>query len=267
MKFSIITPNYNGERFLEKTLKSILQQKEDGIDLELIVVDGMSKDGSLRILEQYTEEITHTIIEKDTGPANAINKGFALASGDVVAWLNADDVYFPGALKRVQQRFEELEDIVLCFGNCPIVDENDREIRKFITQFKEMFFPFSSRSAIQSINYISQPAMFFSRQALIRAGNLREDMIAAWDYEFTLRLWRQGKVVVVPGGPLSAFRWHDASISGQNFQVQFKEELQVAAADAGRFAPQTIIHHGVRWAIVGAYNVMQMARKFRHPRQ
>ena len=263
MKFSIVTPNFNGERFLERTLRSILQQKEDGIDLELIVVDGKSSDGSIRILEEYAEQITHTIIEKDSGPANAINKGFALASGDVVAWLNADDLYFPGALKRVRQQFVEHPDVVLCFGKCPIVDENDREIRKFITRFKEMFFPISSRPTIQAINYISQPAMFFSRQALIRVGKLREDMVAAWDYDFILRLWREGSVVEVPGGPLSAFRWHNASISGKYFSIQFREELEVAAADAGRFSLPTIIHHGVRWGIVGAYNAMTLVRKMK----
>lgn len=261
MKFSIITPNYNGERFLERTLQSILRQKEDGIDLELIVVDGMSTDGSIAILERYAGKIAHTVIEKDSGPANAINKGIALAGGEVVAWLNADDMYYPGALARVRRRFVENPEAVLCFGKCLIVDEQDREIRRFITRFKEMFFPISSRPTIQAINYISQPAMFFSRRALLRVGRLREDMVAAWDYDFILRLWREGKVVEVPGGPLSAFRWHNASISGQFFSTQFREELEVAAADAGRFALPTLIHHAVRWGIVGAYSAMTLARK------
>ena len=116
MKFSIVTPNFNGERFLERTLRSILQQKEDGIDLELIVVDGMSSDGSRKLLEKYAGEISHLIIEQDTGPANAINKGLGLASGDVVAWLNADDLYFPGALLRVREMFERQKGLTLCFG-------------------------------------------------------------------------------------------------------------------------------------------------------
>ena len=263
MKFSIITPNYNGERFLERTLKSIIRQREDGIDLEIIVVDGNSSDRSIRILEEYKKDITHLIVEEDSGPANAINKGLSLANGDVVAWLNADDLYFPGALKRVRQQFLNRQDVVLCFGRCPIIDENDQEIRKFITKFKELFFPVSSRATIQAINYLSQPAVFFSRQALFRVGRLREDMVAAWDYDFILRLWGEGRVVEVPGGPLAAFRWHDGSISGQSFYVQFKEELEIAAADAGRFALQTVIHHGVRWGIVGAYYGMATFRKLK----
>lgn len=261
MKFSIITPNYNGERFLERTLQSILQQKEDGIDLELIVVDGMSKDGSIRILEKYAEEITHTIIEKDKGPANAINKGFALASGDVVAWLNADDLYLPGALRRVRETFESQNELALCFGRCPIIDENGAEIRHLITCFKELFFPISSQFTFQCINYISQPALFFRRDAMIRAGKLREDMVAAWDYDFMLRLWHYGKGAVVPGHPIAVFRWHEHSISGQNFKIQFKEELDAVIGSVGKWKLQILLHYWVRWGIVVAYNFMSLLRQ------
>jgi hypothetical protein len=84
--------------------------------------------------------------------------------------------------------------------------------------------------------------------------------VAAWDYEFFLRLWSPGRGQVIEGTPISSFRWHEGSISGQNFQIQFQEELMAAAADAGKFAPQTIIHHFVRWGIVGAYSVMSKFR-------
>lgn len=261
MKFSIITPNYNGERYLERTLQSILLQKKDGIEVELIVVDGMSKDGSIRILEKYAEEITHTIIEKDKGPANAINKGFALASGDVVAWLNADDLYFPGALRRVKETFERQDGLALCFGRCPIIDENGVEIRHLITRFKELFFPISSQFTFQCINYISQPALFFRRDAMIRAGMLREDMVAAWDYDFMLRLWRFGKAGVIQGDPIAVFRWHEQSISGQNFKIQFKEELDAVIGSVGRWKLQILLHYWVRWGIVVAYSFMSLLRQ------
>ena len=263
MKISVITPNYNGERFLERTINSILQQKEDGVEVELIVVDGMSSDGSLKIFDKYTKEITHTIIEKDTGPANAINKGFALASGDIVAWLNADDIYYPGALVRVQEVFERKADVALCFGRCPIINEEGVEIRTFITRFKECFFPFSCEYTFQCINYISQPALFFRREAMQNAGCLREDMVAAWDYEFMLKLWHSGKGAVIPGGPIAAFRWHEQSISGQNYKTQFKEELEaVIAALGSRWKAQVLLHCCVRWGIVGAYTGMTILRKW-----
>lgn len=262
--FSVITPNYNGEAYLESTIRSVLAQRQNGIELEYIVVDGMSTDSSLSIIEKYSNEIDRVIVEKDTGPANAINKGFRAATGDVVSWLNADDVYYPGALHRIQSVMTQYHDISLCFGACPIIDLEGNEIRRWITKFKELFFPISGRFTIQCINYISQPATFFRREAVKRAGFLKEDMVAAWDYDFILRLWQQGRVLHVKGPPISAFRWHEASIGGSNFHIQFKEELECVIEYAGAVAPQTLIHHGVRWGIIGAYSLMAFLRKFKN---
>lgn len=259
MRISVITPNYNGERFLEETLRSIQAQRGPGVELEHIVIDGGSKDRSLEIIRRYQDGMAHVVSERDGGPASAINKGFKLASGDLVAWLNADDCYRPGALSRVAACMQAHPRKALCFGHCPIVDEQGNEIRRGITRFKEMLFPFSCRFTIQSINFISQPAMFFRRAALDEAGGLREDLKAAWDYDLTLRLWRRGGGVHVPGGPLAEFRWHPGSISGQGFVVQFQEELDAAVADAGRCSLQALLHRGVRWGIVTIYQ--RMARK------
>jgi len=259
VKFSVITPNYNGARFLERALHSVQQQLGSGIEVEHIVMDAMSTDESEQILSQHAET-AHVVREKDTGPANAINKGLGLATGDILAWLNADDVYEPDAFERVAAVFAENPRSAFCFGRCKIIDEGGEEIRKGITRFKEAFFPLSSRFTLQSINYISQPAMFFRRSAFEQAGFLREDFKAAWDYEFILRLWHQGRAVCVPGPPLANFRWHAGSISGTHFRQQFKEEFEVARADAGRFAPQTLLHAGVRWGIVGIYSLMATRR-------
>ena len=257
---SVITPNYNGSRYLDRCLSSIIQQRVEGVDLECIVVDGGSTDDSLSVIQGYRDELDHVISEPDNGPASAINKGLRLARGDMVAWLNADDFYYPGALQRVVTGMCEHPEKALCFGRCRIVDEADQEIRKGITCFKEAFFPLSSRFTLQSINYISQPAMFFRRSAMEKVGLLREDMKAAWDYEFILRLWRQGGASRIYGGPLAAFRWHETSISGAHFKQQFKEEYEVALADAGWLSPQALLHWGVRWGIVGSYACMAWNR-------
>ncbi|MFT5726938.1 MAG: glycosyltransferase involved in cell wall biosynthesis [Desulforhopalus sp.] len=260
MRFSIIIPSYNSAAFLEETLHSIVTQRADSIEVELIVVDAKSGDGTPQILEKYRDSIDILVVESDTGPANAINKGLALATGEIVAWLNADDVYNPGTLKRVADIFCTENGVAFGFGKCSIVDEQSTEIRQGITRFKELFFPLNSRFTYQCINYISQPATFFSREAYSQAGPLREDMVAAWDYEFFLRLWQQGHGHCIKGPPLSSFRWHEQSISGQNFHLQFKEELDAAIQDAGRFSLQTLFHTGVRWGIVGAYSVMAFLR-------
>lgn len=261
MKISVITPNRNGEAHLAKTLASVLRQREAGVDLEYIVVDGESTDGSRAVIERYRGGIDRLICEPDSGPAAAINKGLRAAHGEVLAWLNADDLYEPGALARVARVLEANPSRALAFGACRIVDEREREIRRGITRFKELFFPFSSRFVIRTINYISQPAMFFRRAAFEQAGPLREDWRAAWDYELVLRLWARGGAVRVPGPPLAMFRWHAGSISGRHFARQFEEEYRAARADAGPLAPSTLLHLGVRWGIVGCYSLMAWRRR------
>lgn len=260
MKISVITPNFNGGRFLEEAIQSVVSQRKDGAEVEYILVDGKSTDKSPDIIHKYLNDISCVISEKDTGPANAINKGLRKATGDIVCWLGADDRYYPGALKRVAEVMEANPDKALCFGHCPIVNEMGQEIRIGITRFKEFFFPLSSRFTIQCINYISQPAMFFRRTALEKAGLLREDLKCAWDYDLILRLWRQGGAVRIGNPPLSSFRWHEGSISGQHFRVQFKEEWDAAVADAGLYSLQSLLHLGVRWGIVCSYLVMAELR-------
>ncbi|HBA86081.1 MAG TPA: glycosyltransferase [Verrucomicrobia bacterium] len=256
MRISIITPTYNSARFLEETIRSVVLQRESGVDMEYIVVDGGSTDGTMDIVRKWSGHIDRFVSEPDKGPADALNKGLRMATGDALAWLNGDDLYHPNALARAIATLEKHPERALCFGHCRIVDESGVEIRRGITRFKEAFFPFSSRFTIRSINYISQPAMVFRRRAFELAGFLREDLKAAFDYEFTLRLWRHGGAVYVPGAPLADFRWHPGSISGQGFARQFREEFDAAAADAGRFSLPTLLHWFVRWGIVGCYTAL-----------
>jgi glycosyltransferase involved in cell wall biosynthesis len=262
MKISVITPCFNSESYIEQTLQSVLAQQQDGLELEYWVIDGGSTDGTMDVIHQYEDRLAGVVSEPDEGPADALNKGFARVTGDLVAWLNADDYYYPHTLARVAAIMQQYPERALCFGKCRIVNEQGEEIRQGITRFKELFFPISSRFTIQCINYVSQPAMVFRRSALEKAGAaLRPTLKAAWDYELILRLWRHGGAVCVPGEPLSAFRWHAGSISGQHFEQQFREEWQAARADAGWFSLQNLVHWGVRWGIVGSYSLMAAARR------
>ncbi len=229
--------------------------------MEYIIIDGGSTDGSLDIINRYRPSLAHFISEPDNGPADALNKGFKMASGEIVAWLNADDCYFPGALNRVSEEMDENPELAFCFGRCPIVNEESEEIRNRITRFKELFFPISSRFTYRCINYISQPALFFRRKALRAVGSLDLTMMAAWDYKFVLELWRHGTGKYLGGLPLATFRWHENSISGSNFSVQFREEYEAARDDAGYLHPTVIVHYVVRWLIVGVYSVMALIRK------
>lgn len=261
MKVSVITPNKNGARYLDQTMRSVLAQRQAGVELEYIVIDGASTDNSADIIKSYSSELACVIRETDSGPAAAINKGLSRATGDLVTWLNADDFYFPGALRRVVETATRYPAKALYFGRCRIVDAADREIRKGITRFKELFFPLASRVSVQCINYISQPATFITQHARQQAGFLREDIIAAWDYDFFLRAWHHGGAARIPGEPLAAFRWRESSISGRLFKQQFQEEFEAAVRDAGRFSPQALVHWWVRWGIVACYWLMAARRR------
>lgn len=257
MKVSVLVPCYQSASFLGDCLESICRQRDDGVELELIVMDGGSTDRTREVVEARGDQVNVFVSELDQGPADAINQGMNRATGDAVAWLNADDRYAPGALRRALEILEARPDASFVFGRCPILDPEGHEIRVPITRFKEMFFPVSCRFTFQCINYISQPATLFRTDAVRKAGPLRLDLKAAWDYEFLLRLWRQGPGLRVKGEPLATFCWHPESISGRHFRLQFEEEFQAAKADAGAYRLQTLIHWGVKWGIIGSYTMMQ----------
>ncbi len=257
MKITILTPNFNGARWLARCMDSVLAQElAAGDELEYWVLDGGSTDDSMEIAGARRDRLAGIVSEKDDGPADALNKGFARATGDLIGWLNADDVYHPGALAAAIAMAKVKPRAALFFGKCRIVDEDGREVRGFPTWVKNACFPFSCRFLIQCINYVSQPASWFRRSALSAAGGLRTDYKAAWDYDLTLRLWRQGGGVRIPGAPLADFQWHPGSISGRHYEQQFAEEWRAAAADAGRWSLQAAIHGLVRHGIVGCYRWM-----------
>lgn len=261
IKISVITINYNGARFLEETIRSVLEQKSPTLDLEYILIDGGSTDNSINIIDTYRDSLTHVLVEADEGPVDAINKGLRLASGELIAWLNSDDCYTPGALSQVVEVMRLNPQAPFYFGRCVIVDEQGAETRKAITAFKEIFFPISSRFTYQCINYISQPALFFRRSAQQKTGFLDKRLVAAWDYQFILKLWHQGVGKQVPGRPLARFRWNPTSISGRNFTRQFHEEFTAAKDDAGVYHPAIWIHYVVQWMIIAVYSAMAHLRQ------
>ena len=122
-KISIVTPSFNQARYLRRTIESVLSQS---VDLEYIIVDGCSSDGSIEILNDYRDR-ARIIVEKDKGQADAIAKGFSMASGQILAWLNSDDMYVPGALEKVIHAFEKGFEFI--YGNLSIIDEHDRPLR------------------------------------------------------------------------------------------------------------------------------------------
>lgn len=257
MKYvSVITPTLNSSRFVEDTMRTVAMQRENGIGVQHLIIDGGSTDTTSSIVATYAHPDTTFIVEKDNGPTEAINRGLSMANGEFLCWLNSDDAYAPNALSRAVAKLERHPNASFCFGHCPIIDETNREIRKTITLVKELCFPISCRFSIRTLNYISQPAMVFRKSAFLNAGPLRTDMYAAWDYEFILRLWKYGRGVHLGNPNMAFFRWTPSSISGRGFKKQFEEELNCVINDAGKFALSTSLHRAVCRFIVFCYNRM-----------
>ena len=169
MKISIVTPSLNQGQFIERTILSVLSQT-GAFDLEHIIVDGGSEDDSLSIIRRYEDRL-RWVSEKDRGQSDAINKGFQMASGDILGWLNSDDTYIHGTLATVAQAYRE-EPFEWCFGNCKNINERDREIRKLITRYKIFESKRYSYRRLLSKDFISQPAVFFTRHVYQEVGPL-----------------------------------------------------------------------------------------------
>ena len=189
VRLSVVTPSLNQGQFIERAILSVLSQ---GIrDIEFIVLDGGSTDQTVDILRTYSDRCRWTS-EPDNGQAHAINKGLALASGDVIGWLNSDDVYRPGALRRVADFFEAHPDVDLVYGNADFIDENDVIIEPYYTE------PWDPLRLVD-VCFICQPAAFFRRSVVERFGMLDERLHFCMDYEYWLRLARAGaRVEYVP---------------------------------------------------------------------
>lgn len=223
-RVSIITPSFNQGAFIEETIRSVLAQ--DYPDLEYWVIDGGSTDGTLEILKRYEGRL-RWISELDSGQANAINKGLRLASGEILAYLNSDDLYLPGALRRVGEYFAAHPEAAWLTGRCRTVDANQQETRRLITRYKNFWLRLRSYRALQVLNYISQPATFWRRSAFEASGLLDESLHYTMDYDYWLRLGGRYRLHVLPQ-ELAVFRLHERSKSGSTASKQFEEQYRVA---------------------------------------
>ena len=223
MKVSIITPSYNQVDFIERTIQSVLTQD---VDMEYIVIDGDSDDGTLKILEKYNGRLIWTSA-KDKGQSDAVNKGLEMSSGEIIGWLNSDDIYLPGALKKAVKYFEENPECKWLYGRCKIIDQNDNEIRNFVTRYKNFISGKFCYSRLLIENFISQPAVFFRREIFQELGFASLDHHYAMDYELWLRLGKKYSPGVVPDY-LACFRRHLYSKSESGYVKQFSEEYQIA---------------------------------------
>jgi len=195
---SIITPSFNQSAYLEQTMLSVLNQ--DYQRIEYIVIDGASTDGSVDIIRKYKGKLAYWVSEKDNGQADAINKGFARATGDVVAWLNSDDTYLPGTVRAAVKVFDENPDVVLVYGNMLAVDEHGKT-------FNTLNYRQLTLEDLLCFQIIGQPAVFIRHSALRAVGKLDASFHFMLDHHLWIRLAQQGRILHV-NQTWAAARYH-----------------------------------------------------------
>lgn len=241
-RVSIVTPSYNQASFLEATLRSVLLQGYP--DLELIVIDGGSTDGSVEILGTYSPWLTYWCSEADRGQSHAINKGFALATGEILAWLNSDDIYFPGALARAVDTMTRTDcDIFIGAMEKVEMDEDGPRLvkRSYSSRGQPIHeFPILAGAHRATFHFI-QPPMFWTRALWKRTNGLDERYHYVMDMEWCNRALAAGARVETGDEPLARFALHPGSKS-QNLIERFHREettmyLRLARRPGFRIAP------------------------------
>ena len=224
VKISVITPSFNQFVFIERTIQSVLQQKVD-FSFEYFVLDGGSTDGTQEFLQKYENRL-RWISEPDNGQADAVNKGIAMATGEIIGWLNSDDVYAHGALQKVIHYFDEHPECQWLYGRCNIIDEEGREIRRWLTTYKNYRIRKFTEESLLIENCISQPAVFFRKSAFNKVGRLATGFHYAMDYDLWLRLGKLSRPGIITDY-LAGFRVHLHSKSNRNSREQFIEQYHI----------------------------------------
>ena len=219
-RISIVTPSFNQGQFLEQTILSVLGQNYP--NLEYIIIDGGSSDNSVEIIKKYENQIKFWVSEKDNGQCQAINKGFKIASGDILGWLNSDDMYFPGIFNKLIEQID-IEKTGIYYGEC-IHFKLENEILKSTGSHVTKNF----RNGDLTINdFIIQPSSFWTSMTWMKVGNLNENMHYAFDWEWFIRALQLGVTFNPINSPLSIYRIHEAHKSGTGGSMRQQEISEI----------------------------------------
>uniref|UniRef100_UPI004057692A glycosyltransferase family 2 protein n=1 Tax=Acetatifactor sp. TaxID=1872090 RepID=UPI004057692A len=183
MKITVVTPSYNQGIYIKRTIDSVLSQGID--DLEYIVMDGGSTDETVDILKSYGDKIIWRS-EKDKGQTDAVNKGIKASHGEIIGWLNSDDIYYPGAIKKVLEVFEKHPEVNVVYGNANHIKEDDSFIEEYYTEDFDY-------ERLKDICFICQPSLFFRKSVVDKYGYLDDKLQYCMDYDYWLRLGKGEK--------------------------------------------------------------------------
>jgi len=203
-RISIVTPSFNQGHFIEATIQSVLNQNYP--NLEYIIIDGGSTDSSVEVIRRYEKSLAYWVSEKDAGAADAIAKGFRHSNGDILAYLNSDDLYLPGTLQAVADAFQRRHTDVV-YGNTRWIDAGGNPIGE------RRQTPFAAAGYLYGGFDLQQPAVFWSRQAYEKSGGIDPSYLFTFDTEMFVRFVNQGSRFTHVRQPFAAFRIHERSKS------------------------------------------------------
>ncbi len=182
MKVSIVTPSFNQGQFIERTLQSVAIQT--GAEIEHVVFDGGSTDNTVEILKRLSPPVSW-VSKKDKGQTDAINRGIRATDGEIIGWLNSDDIYYPGAIARVIAFFKDNPEIDVVYGMGDHIDLDDNIFEAYPSEPWDF-------ERLKETCFICQPALFFRRRVIGKHGLLDESLNYCMDYEYWLRLGKAG---------------------------------------------------------------------------
>jgi len=226
MLISIVTPSYHQARYIEETIQSVLAQ--DYPHIEYLIVDGGSTDGTVDIIKKYEDKLAWWVSEKDGGQTDAINKGFARAKGDILAWINSDDTYEPGAVSAAVKYLQKYPKIGMVYGDCNYINENGQGIGKFHSAQT------NCRLLRQGYTHIPQQTMFFRAELWKQIGPLDPSFYFAMDYDVWTRIAACTEIKYIPQ-TWANFRLHTSGKTITADDRCWPEMLRVHYRDGGSF--------------------------------
>ena len=224
-KVSIVIPSYNQGQFLEASIRSVLDQ--DYPHIEILVVDGASKDSSVEVIRKYADHFTWWVSEKDKGHADALNKGFSHATGDILAWLNSDDIYHPGAVSEAVAFLKAHPEVGMVYADADLIDDAGQAIGKFAAKQTDY------RAMLRGSVHIPQATTFFRADLWRKVGPLDLSLFFAFDYDLWVKLAKISEIRYVPR-VWADFRMHDSGKSVVNDDRCYPDMLRVYEREMGK---------------------------------
>lgn len=221
---SVVTPSFNQASYLEQTIRSVLEQ--DYPRIEYIVIDGGSTDGSPDVIRAYAPRLAYWVSEPDRGQTDAVNKGFSFAHGEILAWLNSDDIYRPGAVSEAVATLTRHPEIGMVYGQAFYVNEAGAVVARYPAA------PTDYRGLRRGLNTIPQQATFFRSRLWRMVGPLDPSFYYAMDYDLWVRISAVSPIAHVPR-PWAHFRLHDSSKSSREADRCWPEMMRVHFRDGG----------------------------------